>query len=98
MILTEQGIVWFTGRSVVNLDLENMKIRHIANLGHDAISSPALHPNGMVVAGKDRIINLDLNGVASELPVATNLRKPVVIQDQAFIASDDEIYQICLNA
>ena len=97
-ILTEQGIMWFNRRSVVKLDLENMKIRHIANLGHDAVSSPALHQNGMIVAGKDRVINLDLNGVVSELSVTADLRKPVVIQNQAFVASDDEIFQICLNA
>lgn len=92
-------IVWIAGSNVRKIDLRTKDITTITTIP-DAVKHLSMTMNNAIYASNQNgdLLEIGLSGDMSKLKVSNlPLNKPVAIQDNIFVASESEMYKICLS-
>lgn len=91
------SVLWPTEKHLFKIDLDTEKIEKLTTLtqpprGKSVVSSKHLY----ALSGEKDVLDYDINrDKATTITIGEKLRDPVLTKKEVFVASDNEIYQLC---
>lgn len=92
-------LYWPTKGQMMKINLDTEQVEKLGAIPFTPKGNPVFHGNHAYLATEEgKLVSFDVNtGESKHLPLGEVLHQPEIIDNNLFIASEKEMFQICLN-
>lgn len=96
----EETVYWLLKGHLAKISLDTEQVERVAHYKEQPKGEPVFHGGRIYAATKEGgLLEVDVSkGVVNHLSLGENLQQPVLVENNIYIASDSELFQICLNS